>query len=88
MSMTFVEDLTAMFADFGVTATVNGVSARGIFDKDFLDTLGIVANTRPVLLVASTVSASVGQTVVVNSISYTIAEIQPNGTGLTLLVMK
>ena len=43
--MAFTEDFASYFVDFGVTATVDGVSVRGIFDNDFLATLGVVAGS-------------------------------------------
>lgn len=88
--MAFTEDLSPYFVDFGVTATVDGVSARGIFDNDFLTTLGVTAGTGPVLLCKSAdiTSAAQGDTVVVAGISYTITSLEPDGTGLTLLRLQ
>jgi hypothetical protein len=84
------EDLTQFTADFGVSATVGGVAVTGIFDKAFLETLGIVGNSSPVLLILSSAapSAAVGDTVVVGSVSYTIGDVEPDGTGMTTLRLK
>ena len=88
--MAFAETLSAYFADFGVSATVGGVAVTGIFDNAFGDVLGIVAGTSPSLQIVSSAapSAAVGDTVVVGGTSYTIAELQPDGTGLMRLALK
>lgn len=88
--MAFVEDTAPFLADFGVAATVGGVSLTGIFDNAYADPFGIVASASPVLLIVSSAapSAAVGNTVVVGGITYTIAEIQPDGTGITRLMLK
>lgn len=84
------EDFTPYFADFGVDATVAAVAVRGIFDNDFLTTLGITAGSGPVLLLptASVGSAVQGSAVVVAAISYTITALEPDGTGMTLLRLQ
>jgi hypothetical protein len=88
--MAFAEYLAGYFADLGITATVGGASVVGILDDAFSDPLGIVAGTQTVLLLPTTSvgSASVGGTVTIGATSYTIAEIQPDGTGLTRLMLK
>jgi len=84
------EDLPSFFLDFGVDATVGGSAVRGIFDNDFLTSLGVTAGTGPVLLLptASVGSAAQGDAVVVASVSYTITSLEPDGTGLTLLRLQ
>lgn len=86
--MALTENLTSFFADFGVAATVGGVSVTGIFDKAYIEALGYVNANNPVLLVLSSVSASEGTAVTVNATSYTVASIEPDGTGLTLLQLE
>jgi hypothetical protein len=73
--MSFVEDLAPFYADFGIAATVNGVAVSGLFDIDTPDAFGIMPDTRASLRVPATVAAAVGQSVVVNSTTYTIAAI-------------
>lgn len=73
------------------TATVGAVSGvEGIFDNAYQDAFGIVASPQPSLLIASSsaASAAVGDSVVANSTTYTVAEIQPDGTGMTRLLLK
>ena len=86
--MALVEETAPFLTDFGIAATVNGVAVTGVFDAEYADAFGITNGTRPVLLLPSTVAASVGHSVVVSGITYTVAEIQPDGTGLTRLMLK
>lgn len=74
-----------------VTATIGAVTGvEGIFDKDYSDAFGITDGTRPVLLISATAApaAAVGTSVTINAVTYTIAEIQPDGTGMTRLFLK
>lgn len=73
-----------------VLATVGGVDVAGLFRNAYQEVLGIVAGASPVLLLptASVGSAAVGTSVSVGGTSYSIAEIQPDGMGLTRLVLK
>lgn len=92
--MAFTEAFAAFFDTdgFAVVATIAGASVNVIFDAAYADVLGIVAGTAPTLLAASAditaASAAVGSSVVISGTTYTIAEIQPDGTGLTRLMLK
>jgi len=86
--MALTENFAAYFADFGVPATVGGVAVVGIFDKAYIETLGMVSSSNPVLLVESTVVAAHGTVVVVNGTNYTVSSLEPDGTGLTLLQLE
>lgn len=96
--MAFAEDLTVFFADFGVTATPNaGAAVTVIFDRAHVETLGgVISGTQPVALVASAdVSAWVpnSTTVVISGAAsgngtYTVRDIQPDGTGLSTLILE
>lgn len=85
----FVEPLSPFMADFAQTCTVAGATVKGIFDNDYADPMGMVGST-PSLLAASAevASAVLGTTVVINAINYTVAKIQPDGTGLTRLLLQ
>jgi len=86
--MAFAESRAAFFADFGVTATVGGVAVPAIFDAPYADALG-VAGTSPVLTIdSSSVTPAYGAAVSVAGASYTVAEIHPDGTGMTRLVLE
>jgi hypothetical protein len=87
------EDLAPFFADFAVDATVNGQAVRGIFDNGFASAeVGLVgmSSARPMLtLPTAGLSADpVGQTAVVNGISYLVAAHQPDGTGVSTLMLE
>lgn len=84
--MAITEHFDGYFTDFGVDATVGGVSVRGIFDDAYADPLGI-GGSSPVLLLAATAAplAAQGDAVVVGSASYTIGAVEPDGTGMTRL---
>jgi hypothetical protein len=87
------EDLAPFFADFAVAATVNGQAVRGIFDNGFASAeVGLVgmSSARPMLtLPTAGLSADpVGQTAVVGGTSYLVAAHQPDGTGVTTLMLE
>jgi hypothetical protein len=87
------EDLAPFFADFAVDATVNGQAVRGIFDNGFASAeVGLVgmSSARPMLtLPTAGLSADpVGQTVVVGGTSYLVAAHQPDGTGVSTLMLE
>lgn len=84
--MNLSADLSSMLMDFGTDAMVGGVAVRGIFDAAYADPLGVAAST-PALLCASADVSTVAQgaAVEVNGISYTVAAVKPDSTGMTLL---
>jgi len=87
------EDLAPFFADFAVDATVNGQAVRGIFDNGWQAAeVGLVgmSSARPMLtLPTAGLSADpVGQTAVVNGTSYLVAVHQPDGTGVSTLMLE
>ncbi|KRB73445.1 head-tail joining protein [Noviherbaspirillum sp. Root189] len=88
----FGEDFTVYFADFGVDVTIDGVSARGIFDNAYSQIGGGVgmASTNPTLTVETTSvpAAPVGKTVACEGVTYGIAEHHPDGTGVSVLVLE
>jgi hypothetical protein len=86
------EDLAPFFADFAVDATVNGAAVRGIFDNGFaLGSVGIgMAGTQPTLRLrtADVTADPVGQAVSVNAVAYTVAAHEPDGTGVSVLMLE
>jgi len=80
--------------EFGVTATYDGASTiQGIFDKDYIELLqgevGIASTGPQMLCRSSDVSGVVqGKAVVVGGVSYTVKGIEPDGTGMTLLLLE
>lgn len=87
--MAFVEDRAPFFADFGIDATVGGASVRGIFDNAFLAQLNIVG-TDPLLLcrTSDVTSATRGTAVTVPAGSFKVIRKEPDGTGMTRLILE
>ena len=89
----FVENHSIFMADFGVDATLAGQAVRGIFDNGFsLGDVGMagMAGTQPVLTLptASVPASPVGAAAVVNTVSYVVAAHEPDGTGISRLLLE
>jgi len=87
--MSYTEDLAPFLADFGVDATVGGSAVRGIFDNAFLAQLGLVG-TDPLLLcrTSDVTSATRGTAVSVPAGSFKVVRKEPDGTGMSRLVLE
>jgi hypothetical protein len=87
----FTEDLTAYFADFGVSATLAGSSLRAIVDAESIVELDGVVTQKPTALVKTSdaSSAAPGQAFVANAITYTVRQVlkEPPDGVLTQLVL-
>ena len=86
----FVELLADYMPDFGTACSVGGVAVHGIFDAAYADVFGIVAGTRPALLIASADAPDVAidDAVTIGATTYTVAVVQPDGTGMTRLLLE
>ncbi len=88
----FTEDLTTFFADFGTPGVLNGAAVVGVFDAGFaLGDVGIgMAGTQPTYTLASAgvVGDPVGQQLVVSGVTYYVAAHQPDGTGMSRLLLE
>ena len=91
----FAEDLSAFFnpGEMASTVTLNGVSVAAVFDAAYaLGTVGSygMATTQPTLTLpsASVPANPVGKAVVANGKSYTVAAHEPDGTGISLLLLE
>jgi len=82
------DDFDAFTADFGVDVVVGGVPQRGIFDEAYAEAFGMVSGSRPMLVVLTSPQAVKGATVSVAGKNYTVAEPQPDGTGVTTLQLE
>lgn len=72
-----------------VTATVGGVAVRAVFDDAYADQFGIAGSTPALQCASADVAAAVpGTAVVVNGVNYTVGSIQPDGTGMTRLLLQ
>lgn len=92
----FTEDLSTFFnatSGFAQTVTVAGQSVAAIFDN--AGTLGDVGmlgmtSTAPMLTLATAdvPATPIGATVVVGAISYLVAAHEPDGTGISRLMLE
>jgi len=82
-------DRLAFLSILGQTVTVNGNPISAIFDAEYISPLN-VASTNPVLTCRSIDVASVvrGNASVVGAVNYTVRGIEPDGTGITLLILE
>lgn len=84
-----VEYFSAYFADFGVDATLNGVTVRGIFDDAYGEAFGgLVAGSGPMFRLLSSVPVSRGAALVHGASTYTVVGIEPDGTGISVLRLE
>ena len=91
----FTEDMTQFFsqAEFAEVVTLNGVAVSAIFDNGYaLGNVGMVGmgSTQPsITLATSSVPASpVGKAVVVRGLACQVALHEPDGTGLSKLILE
>ena len=92
--MAFAEDLTAFLStnDFAVMATVNGAQVAVIYTADYtpasVGSFGMASSSPAIELRTQDVPPSpAGKPVTVNGAAYTIAEHQPDGTGMSVLIL-
>lgn len=93
--MAFTEDLSPFFSDdeFAVDVVLNSVPVKAIFDNAYargdVGSLGM-ASTQPALTLASSdvPSSPRGKTCVVGSVTYKVAEHEPDGTGVSVLLLE
>jgi len=89
--MAFVEDMAAFFndAEFGMEMLVDGVLVTGIFDRPYLDPVAMASTQPTVTLQTDLVSVSPDLTsVVVMGVVYVVRNVQPDGTGMSTLVLE
>lgn len=87
-----LDDLDA-FVDvdngFAVEALIGGETVTGIFDAEYAERLN-TAGTAPVFMCKSADAAGIeqGYEVVIGDSDYTVVGIEPDGTGMTMLVLE
>lgn len=87
--MSFVEDKTAFFADFSVPATLGAAPFAVIFDAAYVDPLGIAgAEPRATCISADVGAVTLGTPITINGSAYTVRDKQPDGTGMTVLLLE
>jgi len=94
MSVETNADRTAMLADYGTTVTKTDASTfTAIFDNDFLAVdvdESEVESSEPTLLArtADVSSLAHGDTLTISAVIYTVRGIQPDGTGMTQIMLS
>lgn len=91
----FTEDFSVFMnlAEFATSVTLNGVTVAAIFDNAYaLGSVGAygMASSGPVLMLASASVPGdvVGLTVVANALSYLVVAHEPDGTGISRLLLE
>lgn len=91
----FTEDLSAFLnpSEFATSVTVGGVVVPAIFDNGYaLGSVGLLgmASTQPsiTLATASVPASPGGALVVVGALSYLVASHEPDGTGISRLMLE
>lgn len=80
-------------AEHGTTAVINSTNVDGVFDNEYAEILDVTGST-PMFIcttadldaIAPTVDRST--TVAIDGVDYTIEDIQPDGTGMTMLILE
>jgi len=84
------EHLDPFFADFAVAMTLpSSAVVMGLFDNEFVDVYGTVQSAKVFTCAEAEITGlAVGNAVTLGGASYTVAEKQPDGTGLTRVLLK
>lgn len=92
----FTEDLTPLFDEtygFAVPATIGTATISVLFDNEYYGANGqevTVATSKPVATCKTSDVAEVarGETIAIEGIDYTVVDKQPDGRGVTLLILE
>lgn len=89
--MPMTEDMTVFFnvGEHATAATYKTTTVKGIFENQYVEVNG-VQSVKPTFLTAvdSVPGIVRGNKILIENISYTFIFHQPDGTGLTLLVLE
>lgn len=94
MSLETAADRLLLLSDFGVSASHGGNTFNVIFDNDYLDAdIGgsvafAVSQPRATCRTADISTATEGDAIVVDGLSYVIRVIMNDGTGMGVLVLE
>lgn len=88
--MDLAADMSVFFSDFGVAATLDGGAVRGIFDSEYMQAFGGMAGNATAfkLATASTTGVTTASLLVVGAATYRVRSVQPDGTGVTTLLLE
>ena len=89
MSLESDDDRAAILADDGVNVTIGGGTIVALFDNGFVDALGMWSTT-PVLTAQTSdfTSHDRGTSLTIGGVAYTIAEKQPDSTGMSQIILQ
>lgn len=84
--MQFVEDTSIFFNEFGSDVVLGSNAFKAIFDKAYLEQIGIDC-TGPVLMAVESdfVGTAEGDALTVDGVAYEISKLRPDGTGFVLV---
>ena len=89
--MPFVEDLSEFFDtdEHASAATYSGSTIKGIFKDEYVMVRGVESSV-PVYVCAESDVPSVSNSsqIIINGVTYSVIEPQPDGTGLIRLVLN
>lgn len=91
MSIESAADRQAFMDTFGEDVVVSGITVTAIWDKPYLEELGIATAVPQVMYVTTDLpDVAYGQSVVVAGASFTgtVREIHPDGVGMTILYLS
>ncbi len=101
MAVESADDRAIFFSadDFGVTASYTPAggaasSVKGIFDNEYFETDAggevAIALQQPMFhcRTADVSGVAEGDAIVINTVNYTIRNVRPDGTGLTMLILE
>lgn len=92
--MAFVDDMSVFFstAEFADDAMLDGVLVRGIFDRTYVEAgggMGMSSTAPAFTLPTVDVPANpVGKLLVIGDVTYSVAENEPDGTGISVLILE
>jgi polygalacturonase len=91
--MPFAEDLSPFFqtADFATTAALNSIAVDGIFDAQYYGALNdVFESAKPAFTcaVSDVPTVAQGDTLVIGSTTYKVRNLQPDGTGIMVLILE
>ena len=89
--MPMTEDFTAFFnsSEHGTEATYNAASVVGIFEDQFVE-VGGIESVKPTFLCSTADVSGIAHNdnITINAIIYAVVGLQPDGTGVILLILK
>ncbi len=91
--MAIVEDLSVLLNTdhFATAATVGAATVNGIFDESFVEINGVESLSPTFYCASADVTANSmadGTAITIGGTGYTVRGVQPDGSGMTLLILE